>query len=151
MTKDKLRETLKLYQPNELPVKSHNAEAAACLQKQSPQSASHKNIDLPKITTLCQDIGCETVIHLLDAYIKEGTHIINQLATSKENEIYNLAHTLAGMSENLGMTEIARLSRLIMVSFKSTEKDLEPLTHQISKKFHDTVTEIDHVKRKIKN
>ncbi|WP_032112906.1 ATP-binding protein [Candidatus Paracaedibacter symbiosus] len=129
LTRDKLSDIIKFYQED--------------------KSAKENYIDLPQITLLCDDIGVEIVLRLLDAYVTDGRRIINQLKTEKSGDFYNLAHTLAGMSENLGMKVVAELAQNLMIILQSKKGNPSPIINQLIKNFNKTVSEIDNVKKKI--
>lgn len=152
ITKDKLREILNFYQSQKSLAPINNTDSISDpliseLPKQPPHSSSFQHIDFPRIITLCQDIGHETVLHLLDDYVTEGRDMIRQLENGQDT--YHLAHTLAGMSENMGITEVAKLSRQITMSVKAQKKDLDSFLPQIGNIFHQAVAEITKVKQEI--
>lgn len=149
VTKDKLSEILKFYQSEKFIPETRNLNPDTCTLTNNLHPETSTNINFLQIMTLSHDIGADTVIKLLDAYTEEGLHIINQLENHKESDFHNLAHTIAGMSENLGMTGVASLSRQLMLALQEKEKDPYPLIHALSEVFHHTVAEIDHLKHQI--
>lgn len=151
VTKEKLSDILKLYQSEEFTIKPDGPNPDIRKSQGSSHLPPSTSIDLPQIMALSQDIGHDTVVSLLDAYTREGLHIINQLENNKEGDYYNLAHTLAGMSENLGITGAASLSRKLMEVRQTKKEDPRLLIRQLSETFHSTITEIDHLKQEIRS
>lgn len=149
VTKEKLADLLKLYQSEKFDLKFDTPNTANLKSKPITNFGFATNIDMSQIMTLCNDIGRNAVVSLLDGYTKEGIHIINQLEKDNDAELYNLVHALAGMSENLGMAGVAYCSRQLMATLQAREKDLSPLIHHLRKIFHETADEVDRIKQEI--
>lgn len=75
------------------------------------------------IETLKEDIGADVLDSLLITYKTDAKQIIDQLVEDQTlQETHNLAHALAGISENLGIQAVGKLSRSLMI-----------ITHEMTK------------------
>ncbi len=69
------------------------------------------------IETLREDIGADVVDTLLSSYKVDAKKIVDQLLEEESiQEAHNLAHALAGISENLGFQVVGKISRSLMVA-----------------------------------
>lgn len=153
VTKEKLFNVIKFYQKEEQKeeiVKPTRDSSPVFLENPTEfkDEINFNYIDWSQITTLSTDIGQETLIKLLDVYVKDGMRIMNQLKGDKSDGFYDVAHTLAGMSENLGMKKVAQLSRDIMISLRTPDENPAPIINQLMQEFNETIAEIDKIKNK---
>ncbi len=153
VTKEKLFNVIKFYQKEEQKEKvtKISEDGSSASLEHSAEIIDEINfncIDWNQIITLSKDIGQETLIKLMDVYVKDGMRIMNQLKGVKSDGFYDIAHTLAGMSENLGMKKVAKLSRDIMISLRTPDENPSPLINQLAQGFNETIVEIDKIKDK---
>ena len=79
-----------------------------------PTKSDSPLISLDTIKTLQEDLGVEKVLKLLDIYRRDTRLLIEKMNGAQTKEIHNLAHNLAGMSENLGILRMALHARNLM-------------------------------------
>lgn len=153
ITKEKLFNVIKFYQkeePKEETGTSTNDSSTFPIQSSTDvaDEIEFKCIDWQQIAALSTDIGEETLIKLMDVYIKDGMRIMNRLKGEATDEWYDAVHTLAGMSENLGMKKVGKLSRDVMISLRTPGDNPSLLINQLMQGFNETVLEIDKIKNK---
>ena len=152
VTKEKLFNVIEFYQQEDAKEEENSShESSISSPHKSTDAAGEINfkyINESQITTLSKDIGEETLIKLMDVYVKDGMRIMSQLKGDKSDGFYDVAHTLAGMSENLGMKKVAQLSRDVMISLRTPDENPSLLINQLLQDFNETVVEIDKLKDK---
>lgn len=80
------------------------------------EQAAYQIINHETISGLINDLGVETIERLFTIYKRDVQQMLNQLKSAAQiKEQHDIAHTLAGMSENLGIQEIGRTARAIMM------------------------------------
>lgn len=94
--------------------KLNQQQAIKVISEETPIQVNPADIDQKYIQGLISDLGKETVVNLLTLYSAEASEIVAKLHKSQPQESYDLAHTLAGISENLGFKKIGQVSRQLM-------------------------------------
>lgn len=97
--------------------KFFKAEAEPIIHENQPiEQSTYRIINHETISGLMNDLGVETISRLFTIYKRDAQQMLNQLKNSSQiKEQHDIAHTLAGMSENLGIQEIGRTARAIMM------------------------------------
>lgn len=107
------------------------------------------------IENLREDIGIDVVNTLLSTYKIDAKIIIDQLVQEESmQEVHNLAHALAGISENLGLQAVGKISRSLMVATHEATKlgdakklkedrDFLEMISQVQSQFEASVKAID--------
>ncbi len=90
------------------------------------------------------DLGLEKTHKLLDLYHQEATQIVNHMNTADGKDLHNLAHTLAGMSENLGLMTVGKTAREIMEKATSSS-DMSPLVSDLHHQLDTSVKEAQKI------
>ncbi|WP_010300093.1 PAS domain-containing hybrid sensor histidine kinase/response regulator [Candidatus Odyssella thessalonicensis] len=109
-------------------------------------AADNKALNDGFIYSLLNEIGKEPLTKMLITYKTEAQELINQLRTEENiEESYKLAHTLAGISENLGVQEIGKIARSIMVILKKEQNRPLDLINKIYDKFPLSTSDIDSI------
>lgn len=123
------------------------------------QDSSRNDLNLINssfLSDLKDDLGEETVNRLVDLYKCDARQLLvdlqekyNSGSRNAENqkEIHNLAHTLAGMSENLGLVGVGETARSVMSMTigKDSSLNLPPveLINELVGKFQETIRQIE--------
>lgn len=78
-------------------------------------------VSFDTLETLKKDLGEEKISKLVSMYLKDASSLVNKMKECDiPGEIHLDSHNLAGMSENLGINEVGKISRKIM---KITKND----------------------------
>ena len=93
-----------LKKPSPEPVKSQLIMVADELFKKIEKS----------LHGLSQDLGQEKVMKLVEMYQKDSLPLMDTITKYPNPAVSDAAHTLAGMSENLGFNDFGKICRLIM-------------------------------------
>lgn len=151
ITKEKLREVLTFYQEKEVatPLAVSFSDSLSQPQGEDLEHANLNYTNLTHIQELCRDIGCETTLRLLEIYVQDGARFISQFQSKNAEAFYDIAHTLAGISENLGMQGVGQLSRDLMLSIQHQEENPSLTISQLIMVFNETILEIDIIKKKL--
>lgn len=121
--KTTLEEVLRPYRP----VLDHDQEV-------SPSPPTSFFMDQLVLERLVNELGKEKVMDLLNLYRKDAALLVRQIkAASLPHDQKNFAHTLAGMSENLGIQRVGKLARDIMNSPEGA--DTLPLVQELENTF----------------
>lgn len=99
-------------------------------------------VDLKILETLITDLGKERVLKLLDIYRKDALVLVSQLKKCTPDDSKNYAHTLAGMSENLGIVLMGQTARKIMNTRQEKFQNLPILVQDLERNFEVTLTEL---------
>ena len=102
-------------------------------------------INQQTITMLIEDLGREKVHHLLEIYQKDGVTLVAQLKSSSAQESKAHAHTLAGMSENLGIMRVGKTAREIMGASQDAPHKVPDLIQDLEEQFKNSLTEIQNI------
>jgi CheY-like chemotaxis protein len=112
----------------------------------------HKAIDLQPmildhraINNLITDLGKDKVIKLLDMYRIDALSLVKQMRESTLQERHSYAHTLAGMSDNLGIVSVGKSARAIMDAGNSDSQSLHPLIEDLEHQFENSTREIQNL------
>lgn len=129
--------------------KSTQDVSEAIEQNQSPAmdqpiEINLKGLDQGYIKSLLNQLGTESIQNLLQIYKTDAEEIVKLI--EQEDDIlktHNLAHTLAGMSENLGIKEVGKTARSIMIKTKQENIKPEDLVSELRENFVESLTNID--------
>ncbi len=97
------------------------------------------------LKTLMDDLGKEKVIRLLDVYRKDALSLVTHIKNSSPQDSKNYAHTLAGMSENLGMHRVGQTARDIIGASEHAPENLPILIQDLEHHFKRSLTEIQDI------
>jgi PAS domain S-box-containing protein len=147
LTKPIDKATLELaLQPYRHNTKSPIQEKPANNQPQEViQSPSGQTIDHKTIRTLINDLGKEKVKSLVDMYRKDATMLLIQIKSCSPSDTKHYAHTLAGMSENLGILMVGKTARDIMSASQETPENIPALVQNLESQFESSLTEVHNV------
>jgi PAS domain S-box-containing protein len=134
-----LEETLRPYRSQ---IKSIPGEIAEPQKQEAPSRLAETSFDKNTLTILVNDLGKEKVIKLLDIYRNDALVLVTQIKNSSPQEATNYAHTLAGMSENLGIYGVGRTARNIMNASQNTPETLPILIKDLERHFERSLAEI---------
>lgn len=109
------------------------------------QNSPHPVVDQKALKTLIQDLGKEKVLRLLDIYRNDALTLVNQIKSSSPEDSKTHAHTLAGMSENLGIQLVGKTARDIMGASQDAPENLPILIQDLERQFATTLTEIQDI------
>ncbi|MBX3457306.1 MAG: response regulator [Candidatus Paracaedibacteraceae bacterium] len=83
-------------------------------------------IDQGYIKSLLNQLGSESIQNLLQVYKTDADELIGMIEHEQDvQKTHNLAHTLAGMSENLGIKDVGKTARSIML--KTKQENIRPV------------------------
>lgn len=116
----------------------------------SEATVGFQYITLEAVEGLKEDLGYETLERLFTIYKRDAAVLIENLQTTNEQERHNTAHTLAGMSENLGIFGIGKISRSLMDLKESQGEEGNSLVKELTEKFQLALDEIDRYFEKSK-
>jgi PAS domain S-box-containing protein len=100
-------------------------------------------VDKSVLNNLIKDLGYETISRLLGLYRTDGLDLVNRIKNSPHEKLANLAHTLAGMSENMGFTEVGKTARLLMDTISKTPENIQMLVERLGETFNNSLAELD--------
>lgn len=110
---------------------------------QNSQSDETPLINMTVIETLKEDIGSDVLENLLITYKSDAKEIVDQLLQDKPiQETHDLAHALAGISENLGIQAVGKLSRSLMVITHELSKEQIPLSSKEEEKISGIISQL---------
>jgi len=102
-------------------------------------------IDKKAIHTLVTDLGKDKVEALIDLYRKDAVTLVTQIKSSPPLEIVNYAHTLAGMSENLGILLVGKTARDIISASQNDTENMDPLIQDLERHFKNSLNELQDI------
>jgi len=111
-------------------------------QEEYSQASSFSTIDQITLKTLINDLGEQKVIRLLDHYRNDALALVYQIKNSKDEDRKNYAHTLAGLSDNLGMRKVGKSARDIMGANQTDSDSIPILIEDLERNFLDALTEV---------
>jgi signal transduction histidine kinase/CheY-like chemotaxis protein len=85
------------------------------------------------------DLTSSTLNRLLELYDQDAKNILSQMRTASMEDLHILAHTLAGMSENIGFMKVGKTARTLMQVTQTQENPqpvIELLHHQVPQSLH---------------
>ena len=107
---------------------------------------NYKIINSETVEELISDLGQPTLIRLFGIYQKDAESLLTQLhEMSNPTDIHNLSHTLAGMSENLGVVEIGKTARVLMTLSERDPTKIKEIIPHLEKQFDVALQEINHL------
>ncbi|WP_051908824.1 ATP-binding protein [Candidatus Odyssella acanthamoebae] len=143
---------------NDVATKPVNKQAIIQLIRQyAPSATDAQNfkkemniIDHGFIYSLLNEIGRETMIRLLNTYKTDADDLITKLEAEEDvEESHKSAHTLTGMSENLGIREVANTARAITMITKTGNTRPQDLIVELRQKFTVSISNINSILEKI--
>lgn len=137
-----LEEALRPYRSH---INSVSEEITETEKEERPSLLTETSFDKNTLKTLTKDLGKEKVIKLLDIYRKDALTLIAQIKNGSLQEATNYAHTLAGMSENLGIYRVGKTARNIMDASQNTPENLPILIKDLEYHFEKSLAEIQDV------
>lgn len=97
--------------------------------KESSQMVEPIIVNEKALQSLITDLGKAKVVRLIDLYRTDASKLVELIKDSSPQERKGLAHTLAGMSENLGIIQVGKIARKIMMAGQD-ESESMPLLIQ---------------------
>lgn len=110
-----------------------------------PQQMIHTIVNKDALRTLIKDLGKEKVVWLLDIYRNDALDLVNQIKNSSPKDSKAYAHTLAGMSENLGILLVGKTARDIMGASDNAPENIPILVKDLERYFQGSLTEIQDI------
>lgn len=158
INKQDLSDCIQRYAKESLAQKGHVDISQGMTSEKSPPSAGPIVVDslinIKVVDALREDIGSEVVDTLLATYKVDAKIIVDQLVQEESiQETHNLAHALAGISENLGLQAVGKISRSLMIAthdalknknmILKNDKELLEMISQLQSQFEASVEAID--------
>lgn len=112
--------------------------------KEESQTMNYNVIDQKAVNTLIKDLGKEKVIKLLGMYRSDASNLVNQIKQSPQ-ESKTFAHTLAGISDNLGILMVGKAARDIMDASQDNPRNLPLLIKDLEHQFESSLLEIQNI------
>ncbi|MBW8309631.1 MAG: response regulator [Candidatus Paracaedibacteraceae bacterium] len=143
---------------NDVATKPVNKQAIIQLIRQyAPTASKVQNfkkdvniIDHGFIYSLLNEIGSETMIKLLNTYKVDADELVTKLEGEEDiEESLKTAHTLAGISENLGIKEVGQTARTIIMVIKTDNIRPIEVIEQLRQKFTISISNINSILEKI--
>ena len=103
-------------------------------------------LDRKTLKALANDLGQEKLAKLLTIYRTEGLKLVSQIKNSPLPALGNLAHTLAGMSENLGFYKVGKAARTLMGHNTQAPSCPEKLVQELENNFTSSLNELAALK-----
>lgn len=136
--KSSLEQTLRPYRSK--------ANVLLTTQKEDTlQTMQHTIVNKDALTTLIKDLGKEKVVQLLDIYRNDAFNLVNQIKSSSPKDSKNYAHTLAGMSENLGIQMVGKTARDIIEASENAPESIPILAKDLEQQFEGSLVEIQGI------
>lgn len=129
------------------------AQEAISVTRTPATQISYEVLDVSGLITLAEDLGSETIIRLLSLYQKDAGQFMEELSKATDLKvIHDIGHTMAGMSENLSITELGKTARALMILCGKEPSKVPGVIHYMQKQFALALTEIAHfTKTKLMN
>lgn len=137
VNKSRLEQILQPYRS-----KTNTEITDAPLTQEEP---SKSTLDHHTLKALITDLGKEKVIHLLTVYQNDAWSLVTQIKHSPPQDKKNYAHTLAGMSENLGIYLVGKTARDIIGATQHAPENLPLLIQDLEHYFENSLTEIQNM------
>ena len=118
-----------------------------CLEQQESQVNEDQDpiIDYDFLQGLTNDLGADTIKNLLNMYKTDAPKIVEQI-NQELIQAHTHAHTLAGMSENLGINGVGKVSRQIMAT--QSEEEISSLITVLESKLNHSLEELsNHIEK----
>lgn len=113
VTKNKLSELFMPLRKNRPQPMKENIVLADDINEDSSSKLSDDKIS-QSLSLLAEDIGMPRVLKLLKMYKEDSISLVNEIKLYENQEVHKAAHTLAGMSENLGFRDFGSTCRILM-------------------------------------
>lgn len=107
-------------------------------------------LDRQHIDGLLEDISVERFLKLLDVYQKDAIRLLRMLTPQDVAQGKEVAHTLAGMSENLGGKGVGQAARKLMNAFKEGTSGVADMIMDVEDKLMGTLKEFNALAEQIK-
>lgn len=114
-------------------------------EEEAPQSMIPTTVNKDALRALIKDLGKEKVIWLLGIYRTDALDLLNQIKNSAPKGSKNYAHTLAGMSENLGIYLVGKTARDIMSASEHAPESIPLLVQDLERQFEGSLIEIQDI------
>jgi CheY-like chemotaxis protein len=114
-------------------------EVAETITENISTEPAEPAIDQNFLDGLTKELGIETIKNLLGMYTRDAPPLVEQIKTEVV-EAHTHSHTLAGMSENLGIVGVGKVSREIMVV--QSDSELQQLAIKLNDKLEQAMMEI---------
>jgi PAS domain S-box-containing protein len=124
-----------ISEPDDSPVDSHDEDVS---------QLNLKTLDQGYIKSLMNQLGTESIQNLMQIYKTDAGELVQLI--EQENDVlktHNLAHTLAGMSENLGIKRVGQTARSIMIKTKQENTRPDDLIAELRSNFVQSLENID--------
>ena len=128
-----------------LPYRSEIKPLEELQKKDTSSSIIHSIVNKDALKTLIKDLGKEKVIWLLKIYRNDALDLINQIKNSSPTDSKSYAHTLAGMSENLGIQMVGKTARDIMGASDHSPENIPFLVKNLEQQFECSLAEIQDI------
>lgn len=136
---NKLEELLLSYRSPDPDQSLQNHGPSSDVPPQNLDKSTNMIVKLP-----IADLGREKIHHLLDLYDQEARQILDSMDADDGTNLHNLAHTLAGMSENLGLMTVGKTARVMMD--KGTSPDnMAPLVADLHVQIDASLQQAHHI------
>jgi PAS domain S-box-containing protein len=123
------------------------ASSKSCKEIQENLKCRDNKIKIPfeTLNNLQKDLGEEKIQKLVSMYIRDASKLVKQMgASTQASDIQNLAHNLAGMSENLGLNEMGIQARKIMHLSTDSFSPFSELIKELNSIFQNTKEALIH-------
>jgi PAS domain S-box-containing protein len=98
------------------------------------------------VSSLVEDLGADKVRDLFKIYEQDAIKLVHRIQESTGTEIKKEAHTLAGMSENLGIEGVGILARQIMNDGgQKSFAEIQKLKISLKNSLHQSLVEISEI------
>jgi PAS domain S-box-containing protein len=115
-------------------------------QPQEIKPLAHSSmVDEKALQSLIHDLGKVKVITLVDLYRRDAVALVGQIKSSHPDERKGLAHTLAGMSENLGIIQVGKIAREIMTSGQNDSDGMPLLIQHLEEHLDESFAQMQRI------
>jgi PAS domain S-box-containing protein len=111
----------------------------------APLLLTGATFDQNTLKALIDDLGKERVIRLLTIYCHDALSLVTKIKDSPPQESKNYAHTLAGMSENLGVHLVGKTARDIINASQHAPENLPVLIQDLERHFENSLKELENI------
>lgn len=127
------------------PYRSETKPLVEITEKEAPPPMIQTIVNKDALRNLIKDLGKEKVIWLLDIYRNDALDLVNQIKNSSPKDSKAYAHTLAGMSENLGIQLVGKTARDIMGASDHAPENIPLLVKDLERHFEGSLAEIQDI------
>lgn len=127
------------------PYRSQTSSQVANKPQEIQQMPTMTTVNEKAIHTLINDLGRDKVKVLFDLYRKDALTLLSQIKNCPPTESIQYAHTLAGMSENLGIFMVGKTARAIMSASENDSENMGSLIQDLEHQFENSLTELQDI------